>query len=92
MTTPRIVELSAIIAEKTKVVDAYFAKNGIPTPSFDIDGPPRVQIPPNEKEASAAHIAVLDATEELHQLLTGPSAMLMSMSVRTLPSSRFDLR
>lgn len=80
--TTRIVELSTIIAEKTKLVDEYFKKNGIPTPSFGVDGPARVMIPPTEKEASEAHTAVLGATKELNCLLTGPTGVLMSTSVR----------
>lgn len=79
--TTKIVELSAVIAEKTKVVDEYFKKNGLPTPSFDLDGPTRITIPPQEKEASDALTAVLSATRDLNQLLTGPTGVLMGTSV-----------
>nr|POE49518.1 o-methyltransferase gsfb [Quercus suber] len=84
----RIVELSTTIAEKTKIIDEYFSKNGMETPSFDVSGPTRVHVPSSDGAVYAAHIAVLDATTELNQLLTGPSAMLMSISVS---SSDYDL-
>ncbi|KAF2163211.1 hypothetical protein M409DRAFT_68527 [Zasmidium cellare ATCC 36951] len=78
--TTKIVELSTVIAEKTKVVDEYFKKNGLATPSFDLDGPTRIAIPPQEKEASDALTAVLSATRDLNQLLTGPTGVLMGTS------------
>lgn len=82
--TTKIVELSTLIADKTKVVDEYFKKNGLPTPSFDLDGPARIMIPPQEKEASDALTAVLSATRDLNQLLTGPTGVLMGTSVSCL--------
>ncbi|KAF2027953.1 S-adenosyl-L-methionine-dependent methyltransferase [Setomelanomma holmii] len=77
----RIVELAQAIAADTALVDAYFQANNIPTPSFDIDGPARVAIPPHEKNVAAAHVRVLGATKELHNLILGPMNMLMGMNV-----------
>ena len=87
MSSTRIAELAAIISAKTAVVNDYFTSKNIPAPSFDIYGPPRVMIPPFEREAFMAHGAVLAATKELHNLLLGPTAMLMGMNV-SQPSCR----
>lgn len=76
-----ITEIAAIIAENTAVVDEYFSSNGIPTPSFSVDGPARVRIPPTETKVAEAHATVLGATMELHNLMLGPEAMLMNINV-----------
>lgn len=76
----RISELASIISENTAIVESFFQARGLPFPSYDINGPSAITIPPNEK-ASAAHVAVLSATMELHNLMLGPKAVLMSQNV-----------
>lgn len=78
----RITELASIIGEKTAVVAKYFEAHGLPPPSYAIDGPLEIAIPSEETSVGEAHIAVLSATAELHSLLLGPKAMLMSQNVR----------
>lgn len=82
----RISELASIISDSTSIIDNYFKSHGLPTPSFDISGPSRIDFPPQGKEVAAAHIRVLGATNELHRLMQGPTAMLMETSVRVVPS------
>lgn len=81
MASTRITELANLIATKTAIVNEHFVLHGIPTPSFDIHGPPQVVIPPALKEIAAAHADVLAATRELHNLMLGPTAMLMATNV-----------
>lgn len=83
--TSRITELAKLIAEKTAILESYFQTNGIPKPSFDINGPQHISIPPQVKDVAAAHADVLAATRDLHTLMLGPSTALMSINVRTAP-------
>jgi hypothetical protein len=80
----RITQLANAIAADTAVVDAYFTAHNIASPSFDVDGPLTVVIPPFEKDVIAAHTRVLGATQELHSLMLGPMAMLMGSNVGLL--------
>ncbi|CAN8104537.1 unnamed protein product [Discula destructiva] len=64
---PRIVQLANVIsASTTKIQEVLTAKN-LPSPSFDEDY--HFELHP---EAAEAHDAVLDATAELHDLLSDP--------------------
>ena len=90
MSPTRIVELSQIIAAGTQTVDEYFTSHNLATPSFDVDGPPAIVIPPEMTEVAAAHAAVIDATKELHSLMLGPTALLMNNGVRLFQCSLFD--
>ena len=66
----RILELSNIISDNTKQLDAWFTENGKPHPSFAADGPLLEDDFPSH--LARARLAVEDATLELHQLLMGP--------------------
>lgn len=78
----QLIVLSNTISEGTAIVNEYFLSHNLPMPSFDVSGPPRVVIPSHEKRVAAAYAEVLRATIELHNLLLGPTAILMSSSVR----------
>ena len=90
MPPTRIVELAQIIADSTQTVDEYFTSHNLATPSFDVDGPRAITIPPEMSEVAAAHAAVIDATKELHSLMLGPTALLMNNGVRLFHYSLFD--
>lgn len=62
----RIVQLAATIQEHTAKVDAHLASQGLPPLSFDVDFP---LLPP---ELEGSRIAVLQATDELTDLMHGP--------------------
>ncbi len=84
--TSRITELAATIAENTAIVDQYLTANSLPTPTFDVDGPPAVPIPHHETHVLAAQDAVIACTQELHNLMKGPTEMLMGIGV-SFPTS-----
>jgi hypothetical protein len=48
----RIAELATIVADHTQRVDNYLAEKGLPHPSFEVDGPIDMELPP-EIEALA---------------------------------------
>jgi hypothetical protein len=81
----RITELANIISDSTTIVNDYFESRGLPTPSFDVSGPSRIDFPPQEKQIADARMRVLEATDELHRLMQGPTAMVMEISVRKAP-------
>lgn len=74
---------AAIISENTAIVNNFFVSINLPTPSFDFAGPPRIAIPPKETDVVAAHLKVIDATKDLRNLMLGPTAALMAITVRT---------
>ena len=83
MSPTRISDLAATIAENTAVVDAYLTSHQLPTLSFDPDGPATVPIPAHEAGVIAAQDSVIASTQELHNLMKGPTELLMGLSVRT---------
>lgn len=80
-TTTRIAELAALIGENTSIVDTYLKSHHLPTPSFDADGPLTVPIPAQEKDIIQAQDIVIACTQELHNLMKGPTEMLMGIGV-----------
>jgi hypothetical protein len=69
MPSPTITNLASAISKNTKIVNDYFVAKNLPLPSFDVDGPLTITIPPEEKEIAAAHVAVLSDTLALHDLI-----------------------
>lgn len=84
MANSRIVELSTSIAKNTAIVDEFCKKTGIPTPSFDVNAPPTVNIPPNEAAVTEAKDNIIAATRELGQLMQGPAEIVTDIGVRLL--------
>ncbi|KAG9230931.1 putative O-methyltransferase [Amylocarpus encephaloides] len=66
----RIIELSNTINAHTIAIDKYYAANGIPPPSFDIDYP--ADLP---EEIHQSRNSVLEATDELTDLMLGARAL-----------------
>lgn len=81
MSTSRISELSSRIAANTTKLSDYLVAHGLPTPSFDIDGPLDSLIPEDQPDIEATRFAIIDDTQELRRLVLGPRAYLMSFSV-----------
>lgn len=77
----QITRLAATISECTAIVNDYFLFNDLPMPSFDISGSPHIVVPRHEKKVAFAYAEILRASMELHQLMLGPTAMLMGTSV-----------
>ena len=82
-----IVRLARRVLENAETLADYFESIHIPAPSFDVTGPPYVLISPVESKAAAAQVALLGDTHDLHQLVAGPLATLMGISV-SRPSIR----
>jgi hypothetical protein len=78
MATTRISELTSIIAANAAKVDEYLVSEGLPTPSFDADSPPKLVV---QGPVATYRQAILDATDELHALMLGPIGILTSPSV-----------
>ena len=80
--TSYIVELATIITDNTRIVDEYLKSKKLPTLSFDVDTPATIPIPPHEVDVLAAQDKVISTTQELHNLIKGPTEMLMGIAVR----------
>lgn len=74
MTSTRIAELAIRIQQNTLNVDEYMRRNGLPSPTFDEDGPVDFNI--HSREVHEARAIAIDSTLELHQLLLGPALCL----------------
>lgn len=76
MASRTITELASTIGETITILNNHLTKNSLPTPSFDVDGPPTY--PPLPDEITAARNAALAASHELHCLLLGPTEHLLN--------------
>ena len=76
----RIAELAEIISTNTAIVDGYIREHGVPSPSFEPDEPSSIAIPLS-KEVTDAQAEVISSTQELHNLMKGPTEMLMGIGV-----------
>jgi hypothetical protein len=76
---PTIAELAATVAQHTQAIDTYLAENNLPYPSFDADGPADLGLPPDLELSRAI---VLQASQELNDLLQGPRELLFNHHVR----------
>jgi hypothetical protein len=74
----RIAKLAQLIQTNTVKVDNYLQTEGLKTPSFDIDAPAKLELPPSIEQARET---ILDATDELHRLILGPKQYLTGLSV-----------
>lgn len=82
MPVPRIIQLATTIKDSVLKIQETLDTLGALSPSFDENAPP---LP---AQISAAQDMVLDATAELHDLLTEPTNMIhRSARVKTTSSS-----
>ena len=90
MASTRIADLAAQIQENTAKVDQYLRGKGLPSPSFDVDGPVDFKI--EDEDVQRAHEKALDSSLELHQLLLGPAMCLRPVvCIQTLQPLVFSL-
>ncbi|KAM3418395.1 hypothetical protein BST61_g4388 [Cercospora zeina] len=74
----RIAQLADTIQRNTSIFDEYLSTHGLQSPSFDPDGPlMEMELP---SVIRIARLAVLDATQELRDLMMGPRETLMAMA------------
>jgi len=82
----RITALSSIIASNSSKIDSFLVANNLPTPSFDVDVPPYMLLHP---EIAGARKAILEATDEMTSLVSGPIGILTN---QTTFVSSFDVQ
>ncbi|KAI1448539.1 sterigmatocystin 8-O-methyltransferase [Annulohypoxylon stygium] len=77
-TSPRIVELAGKISVSVSQLQELLSAQGVPSPAFTEDSPERLP-------ANTLHLqdAVLDATAELHELLTEPVRLIFKFCATT---------
>lgn len=78
----QIAIIARSILENTAIVDEHLAGNSLPEPSFEADGPSAIPISPSNELVAAAQEAVVADTLKLHNLMKGPTEMLMGIAVR----------
>ncbi|KAE9993411.1 hypothetical protein EG327_005182 [Venturia inaequalis] len=76
----RLSELTAIISTNTKTIEQYLANNDLPPLSFDVDAAKDFPVPSTNDEIQKARRAVVNATQELHDLMVGPREHLRWMA------------
>ncbi|KAK0663249.1 O-methyltransferase gsfB [Lasiodiplodia hormozganensis] len=69
----RLSELTALIQRETAKIEQHLAANGLPALSFDPHAPLDFPVPASNTEIQQARRAVINATQELHDLMVGPS-------------------
>ncbi|KAM7201231.1 S-adenosyl-L-methionine-dependent methyltransferase [Naviculisporaceae sp. PSN 640] len=79
-----IVQLANRISANTAIVDEYLRANNLPPLTFDVDGPIDNWIPDGETEIAAARDAIIDDTEELGRIVTGPRDHIMHSTLHRL--------
>ena len=72
----RIVVLAQQIQIHISLLNEYLLTNNLSSPSFDTNVKHTVKLP---EEIMASSKIILDATEELHQLVLGPLGSLLHM-------------
>ncbi|KAH0593368.1 hypothetical protein MHUMG1_08824 [Metarhizium humberi] len=66
----RLAELANAVAVHTQRIDSYLCDKALPLPSFAADSPVDLGLPP---ELEQSRLAVLEASQELNDLLQGPT-------------------
>ncbi|KAG8527118.1 uncharacterized protein KY384_008547 [Bacidia gigantensis] len=84
MKTSRVSQLVCSISSNTATVEAYLESQGLPSPSFNVDAPRDLGIPPDANDIEDARRAALEATIELQDLLQGPTALLRPVTVEAM--------
>lgn len=76
-----IVELANTISQNASKIDEYLRSQGLPTPSFAIDAPPIMTLPPL---LMRSRDEILEACSELQALTEGPVAHLTRLTSPTV--------
>ncbi|KAI1411891.1 putative O-methyltransferase [Hypoxylon sp. FL1857] len=82
----RIAELATTISTHTHRIDSYIAEKGLPHPSFEADGPVDLGL---SRDIDLSRIQVIEATQELNDLLQGPRNILFNHSHNQLLPMKF---
>ena len=74
--SPRLTELSTLIAQKTAQIESYLDAKGLPLPSFDANAPVELGIAREDEDVQKIRIELLDLIKELRDLITGPTDLV----------------
>jgi len=74
MSSSKIAKLAALVQSNTDILDRYLREHGLPSPSFEENGP--VDFGIESKDIQDARTAAIDASMELYELLLGPAMCL----------------
>ncbi|KHO11641.1 hypothetical protein MAA_10585 [Metarhizium robertsii ARSEF 23] len=84
-----LAELANAVAVHTQRIDSYLREKALPHPSFAADSPVDPGLPP---ELEQSRLAVLEASQELNDLLQGPTDILFNHHLVPLKLiSQFDV-
>lgn len=72
---PKFSELAAQIATNAKILEDYIESQGLPYPSFAVDGPSNFPVPqtPETEAIHEARQSLLTASKQIYDLATGPN-------------------
>jgi hypothetical protein len=76
---PKMSSLSALsaladkISKSAKTIEKFLQENNLPEPSFDADGPKAFPVGDQHPEILAARDELIDSTQELRDLVVGPT-------------------
>ena len=76
MSPSTISQLAASIAQNTAIVTKHLEENGLPEMSFEIGNPSRS--PFKDPRVESARLAVMEATQDLRDLMQTPQEYIMS--------------
>jgi len=77
----RIEALASTISQVAAEINNHLVTEGLPALSFSAEAPPILVLPPHLQKARAE---LLDATSELHNLVTGPLNHLIGLTNPTV--------
>lgn len=69
-----------LISKNTKELASYIKEHNLPEPSFSVDGPAQVLPATADDRGQNARLALISATQELNDLVTGPTEKLRWMT------------
>lgn len=73
ISSTRLTELSALIAQKKAQIESYLNPKGLPLSSFDVNAPVELGIAREDEDVQKIRVELLDLTKELRDLIAGPT-------------------
>lgn len=77
-----LTEIASTISANAQLIEEFLNFNGLPQPSFALDGPPGFPVPPSAAHIYQAHDLLLDAARKLTDLVRGPVDSLFEVAAR----------
>ncbi|KAF7945538.1 hypothetical protein EAE96_010305 [Botrytis aclada] len=80
-TNSKLKELALLILSHTSQIDDYLIAESLPAPSFDVDAPIEMKLPPHLAQSREI---LLNAVEDIHAHVAGPLPYLMRLTSPTI--------